>query len=165
MKPTLSKAQRKALCFAHDLMRGSIDARYLPYVRGTTTLIADGRTWRYHRHWIEADQDPTRPYLNEDICTALVMMGYMETRPLTPDAIWMYRITRDGCDAIGRVYPFYTVQVMETIRSRLMAQREQHRQSHAAMLRRRGDGRGNGNLGRRGSDRSGHYFNYRSRRR
>lgn len=44
MKPKLSKPQRKALVFAHDLMRGHIDTSYLPYVRGAAMTFSNGST-------------------------------------------------------------------------------------------------------------------------
>lgn len=166
MKPNISKPQRKALLFAHDLMRGSIDVGRLPYVRGTTLKLTDGTTWRYYRHWIEPDCDPYRPFLSEDVFMSLVMMGYMETRTLPPDSIWVYRITRDGCDAVGRNYPLYSPHVMEQIRDRLLARRMRDLRNREQLFRRRGlfDGR-RGDPRARGSSRHSIPFNYRARRR
>jgi len=165
MKPRLSKPQRKALNFAHDLMSGYADAGFLPYVRGTTYRAPDGITWRNHRHWIEPDKDVSRPFLNEDIFSILEMDGYMEMRAVQPDSIWIYRISRDGCEAIGRDYPLYPQHVMDRIRARLRARREQHFEQHRSLLRQRGGlyNRGGG----RNAHRSDGYlmpFNHKARK-
>lgn len=166
MKPKLSKSQRKALIFAHDLMSGRIDTNYLPYVRGSAVRLTNGTTWRYQRHWIEPDHDPRRWFLSEDIFMSLVMLGYMETRSIPPDQIWIYRITRDGCNAIGRTYPLYPASVMTLVRDRLVARRNQELQERETLMRRRAS-----TYGRRGDMRArmqGHSrspFNYQTRRR
>ncbi len=139
MKPNLSKTQRKALIFAHDLMRGRIEgSSFLPYVRGTTLPLSDGRVWHLRRHWIEPDRDPLRPYLSEDIFSTLVMGGCMEERLATPDHVWVYRITRDGCDAIGRVYP-PTAESAENISDRMIRRRLIELNERAELSRRRGN--------------------------
>ena len=167
MKPKLTKSQRKALIFAHDLMHNCVESAYLPYVRGTTYRTGDGMTWQNHRHWIEPDQDGSRPFLNEDVFSSLEMVGYMELRAVQqPQALWIYRITREGCDAIGRDYPLYPAHVMDRIRSRLHARRNLELQQREYLHKQRGGLYGRS--GRRRGVRADGYlmpFNHKARKR
>lgn len=152
--------------FAHDLMRGCVETEYLPFIRGTTYRTPDGMTWQQHRFWIEPDKDPTRPFLNEDVLSALEMHGYMEMRAVAPDSIWIYRVTREGCDAIGRDYPLYPSHVMDRIRARLHSRRNLELEQRRSLMRQRGGLYGRGGKRRR-NRRDGYLppFNYQARKR
>lgn len=87
----MKKVHKKALRFAYRLMRGDYRGHYLPYASG---------------HWIEPDRAPDRPYLSEDVFVELLMQDYFECIPiLRPDTIYIYRITRAGCEVMGWDYP------------------------------------------------------------
>jgi hypothetical protein len=87
----MKKAHKKALKFAYHLMSGEFAGRYLPYVVG---------------HWIEPDRAPNRSYLNEEIFVELLMRDYFESiSTLRSDKVYLYRITRAGCEAMGWDYP------------------------------------------------------------
>lgn len=94
------------------------------------------------------------------------MLGYMETRSIPPEDLWIYRITRDGCNAIGRVYPLYPPHVMTQIRERLAARRDRELMERETLARRR-----SGTYGRQGDRRARRHthapnpFNHQSRRR
>jgi len=76
----MTRSQRKALRFAYRLLRGDFASRYLPYTSG---------------HWIEPDHASDRPYLNEEILTALVVRGFMECDSFfRSETVYLYRITR-----------------------------------------------------------------------
>lgn len=101
----MTKSQRKALRFAFKLMRGDFRNEMLPYVSG---------------YWILPDRDPDRPYLDEATFTDLMMLGYVECRAfLSRELTWMYRISREGCDAMGWEYPLRLVIGKEMLRRRL----------------------------------------------
>ncbi len=101
----MTKSQRKALRFALKLMRGDYRNEMLPYVSG---------------YWIQPDRDPERPYLDETTFTDLEMLGYVECRAfISRQIVWMYRISRAGCDAIGREYPLRLIIGKEMLRRRL----------------------------------------------
>jgi hypothetical protein len=51
------------------------------------------------------DTDPTLEYLNEAVCSTLVMSGHLEVRNFQAEQLWRYRITPEGCQAIGKHYP------------------------------------------------------------
>jgi hypothetical protein len=139
LKPKLSKAQRKALRFAYSLMRGCVaNSESLMYVRGRALHTPDGKVHLYHRHWIEPDRAEDRPYLNEDVLVSLEVMGYMETLPVTRQPIWLYRITRDGCDALGVDYPLYSQESKAQVGDRLVARRARELEERAGLYQRRG---------------------------
>jgi hypothetical protein len=137
LKPKIDKAQRKALRFAYDLMRGCIGgSEYLSYVRGKALRTPDGRTHFYHRYWIEPDRAEDRPYLSEDVLAALEMLGYMETIRVTRQPIWLYRITRDGCDALGVDYPLYSEAFKAKAGDRFISRRARELQEREGLYRR-----------------------------
>lgn len=95
-------SHKKALYFSLQVLRG--EHRSLSYVQSTVPHdVRKHATER--RQWVEPDHDPGRPYLNEAVFTDLVMKGYMETRTIIPGDVWIYRITPEGCEAIGESYP------------------------------------------------------------
>ena len=101
----MTRSQRKTLRFALKLMRGDYRNEMLPYVSG---------------YWIEPDRDPERSYLDEATFTELMMMGFLECRVfLNRQMRWMYRITREGCEAIGLDYPLRLIIGKEMLRRRL----------------------------------------------
>jgi hypothetical protein len=107
MKPRLSKAQRKALRFSYKLLCGDYDNQYLPYVYGSLRYDADGKPVQ-RKEWIEPDRtNGSRSYLNEDTFSVLEMRGYMEAQQFMPDGVWLYRLTRDGCMAMGWEWPLH----------------------------------------------------------
>ena len=79
-----------------------------------------------------------RPYLSEDVFSTLVMGGCMEERLALPDRVWVYRITRDGCDAIGRIYP-PIAETLESIGERMIRRRAAELSERAELNRRRGN--------------------------
>lgn len=111
----MTSLQKRALRFAYRLLRGDYKDEYLPYVHRSVP-----RSYAIQQGlWIEPDQDPERPFLNEDTFTALVMRGYFERAPFDPtqqrttqsvlesdaDPIWLYRLTRQGCVLLGWDWP------------------------------------------------------------
>jgi hypothetical protein len=89
----MTKSQKKALRFAYRLMCGDYTGQFLIYTAG---------------YWIEPDHDPTRPYLDENVFMELVMRGYMECQTFERDrTVYLYRITPEGCAAMGWTYPFH----------------------------------------------------------
>jgi hypothetical protein len=107
MKPHLSKYERKALRFAYDLMRGN-HSGYVPYVHGLILRYENGKIHLLPGYWIEPDRDPDRPYLNEVTFTQLTVRGFLECQqflPGLPGPLWLYRLTRAGCAAMGWDWP------------------------------------------------------------
>jgi hypothetical protein len=101
----MTKTQRKALRFAFKLMRGDYRNDIIPYVSG---------------YWIQPDRDPERPYLDEATFTELTMLGYFECRAfISRELVWMYRIAREGCEAIGVEYPLRLIIGKDMLRRRL----------------------------------------------
>lgn len=108
----MTKAQKAALRFAYDALRG-----HLKLSKGTSLGqlgvhqivqlegVDQPQGEMQPGIWLEPDCDPERAYLNEAIFAALVMRGYMEVRWFHPNKLWLYRITPQGCTAIGKVYP------------------------------------------------------------
>lgn len=105
MKQKLPKEQRKALRFAYEIMRGEINTIFVPYVHGIILQRINGKLLLRSGAWIEPDQDPEKPYLNESIFTRLTMHGHFECQQFLPGPKWLYRITRDGCLAMGWKWP------------------------------------------------------------
>lgn len=91
----MTKAQKAALRHAYSL----IQSRY-----ENDILTSNSRTNALHG-WLLPDTDPTLDYLNEAVCAALVVRGHMECRIFHAEKIWRYRITPEGCAAIGKPYP------------------------------------------------------------
>jgi hypothetical protein len=87
----MTKAQKKALRFAYRLLRGDFKDNYWIYT---------------HKGWIEPDCAPDKPYLDEQIFVSLVMRGYLECTSFRfRNVVYLYRITPEGCTAIGREWP------------------------------------------------------------
>ncbi|MFN8373838.1 MAG: hypothetical protein U0694_13300 [Anaerolineae bacterium] len=108
----MTRSQRKALRFAFKLMRGDYRNEMLPYVSG---------------FWIYPDRDPERPYLDEATFTDLMMLGYVECRAfLGKEMQWMYRISREGCVAMGWDYPLRLIIGKEMLRRRLNSKPNGH---------------------------------------
>jgi hypothetical protein len=101
----MNRTQRKALRFAFKLMRGDFRNELLPYVSG---------------YWIEPDRDPERPYLDEATFVDLTMRGCLECRAfIHREVVWMYRLSREGCEALGLEYPLRLLIGKEVLRRRL----------------------------------------------
>ncbi len=116
----MTKDQKAALRFAYDALRGRFNDR-LATLPGVHVLnhadVTDHPRLNGNGHqpapdgpsragiWLEPDRDPERLYLNEAVFAALVMRGFMECQRFAPASLWLYRITPEGCTAIGRVYP------------------------------------------------------------
>lgn len=95
----MSKAQKKALRFAYRLMRGDYKGLYMPFVSG---------------YWIEPDRAQDRPYLNEETFAALELRGYLECQPfMHGDTIYLYRLSREGCDIMGWDWPLSTYSFID----------------------------------------------------
>lgn len=145
-------------------MRGCVgDSDYLAYVRGKALYTPDGRVHLYNRHWIEPDRADDRPYLSEDVFVALEMLGYMETLAVTRQPIWLYRITRDGCDALGVEYPLYSDESKAQYGDRLVARRARELEERAGLYGRRRFDPNRNAMPRRWVQQMN--FNYRARKR
>ncbi len=119
-------------------MRGCVGgSEYLPFVRGNTLRTPDGGIHFYNRHWIEPDRAHDRVYLSEDVLVSLEMHGYMEARPVFHEQVWLYRITRDGCDALGVEYPLYSPEVKAHYTNRFLARRARELQECNGLYRKR----------------------------
>ncbi len=90
----MTKAQKAALRHAYSLIQSR-------YENDTSTTSPTHPL----QGWLLPDSDPTLDYLNEAVCAALVVRGHMECRIFQAEKIWRYRITPEGCAAIGRPYP------------------------------------------------------------
>ncbi|GAB4517788.1 MAG: hypothetical protein OHK0046_24710 [Anaerolineae bacterium] len=108
----MTKSQKKALRFAYDLLRGEFNHLRLPYVYAPLYR----HQFNHQGDWIEPDQDPTRPFLNEATFSALMLKGYFECDVFPAndhaDGRWLYRLTKRGCEAMGWDWPLtppYTV--------------------------------------------------------
>ncbi|HEX2620310.1 MAG TPA: hypothetical protein VHL11_09190 [Phototrophicaceae bacterium] len=97
----MTKAQKAALRFAYDLLRGQFKNQTLPGIHVITPLDE----FNTSGVWLEPDRDLDRPFLNEAICSELVLRGLLECRRFPPHSLWLYRITPEGCTAIGKTYP------------------------------------------------------------
>lgn len=87
----MTKSQKKALRFAYRLMCGDFNEHFLTYTSGS---------------WIEPDHDPLRPYLDENVLTELTIRGYMDCQTFKRDrVVYLYRITPEGCAAMGWLWP------------------------------------------------------------
>lgn len=104
MKPRLRKAERKALRFAYDLICGA-SSSYFAYTHGLVLRSLAGKWTFRHAGWIEPDRDPTRPYLNEAVFTRLLMARYFECDYFASSGLWLYRLSREGCRAMGWDWP------------------------------------------------------------
>lgn len=93
----MTRDQKAALRFAYNLLHRNITD--LPGVHLTSAATSTAGLW------LEPDRHPEHHYLNEAVFTTLVMRGLMECRQFPPDSLWLYRITPEGCTAIGKVYP------------------------------------------------------------
>ena len=109
MKQKLPKDQRKALRFAYDLICGEAHS-YIPYVHGIILQRINGKLLLRSGAWIEPDQDSEKPYLNENTFTRLTMRAYFECRQFLPGPKWLYRLTKDGCSAMGWKWPHDNIQ-------------------------------------------------------
>jgi hypothetical protein len=99
MKPKIAKRERKALRFAYELALG-LHPLPLPYVYRAQMANGAGALISV-RPWIAPDQAADRPYLSEDVLSALEMKGYMEAAYHAPAGLWVFRLTREGCMAMG----------------------------------------------------------------
>jgi hypothetical protein len=87
----MTKSQKRALRFAYRLMRGDFNEQLLTFTSG---------------NWIEPDRDISRPYLDESVFTELLMRGYLECQMVERErTVYLYKITPEGCAAMGRSYP------------------------------------------------------------
>lgn len=123
-KPKLPKAERKALRFAYELIRGT-QTRYLPYVHGLLLQRQGDKIILRSAGWIEPDQDPERPYLNETIFTRLMMLNYFECDQFLSDSLWLYRLSRDGCSAMGWDWP---LRINSSLNNKTPAARRQQQE-------------------------------------
>lgn len=96
----MTKAQKAALRFAYDVLRGRYKNKTLS---GIHVIASSDHTGEVY--WLEPDKDSERDYLNEALFASLVVRGYMECKEFPPNKLWLYRITPEGCTAIGRLYP------------------------------------------------------------
>ncbi len=101
----MTKNQKKALRFAYDVLRGRYAENRPLYIYPSVPL--DFRHSPDY-HWIEPDQDPDRPYLNEGVFSDLVVRGYMEVLLLIPGRRWVYRLSPEGCTTLGKEWPLYS---------------------------------------------------------
>jgi len=101
----MKRRHRKALKYAFRALRGDYEQNPGPALRGDGLIDPDRPISRFANHWLQPDGDPDRPYLDESACVYLEMRGYMECRRFTPGPVWLYRITPEGCLAIGKSYP------------------------------------------------------------
>ncbi|MBC8172229.1 MAG: hypothetical protein H7X77_11170 [Anaerolineae bacterium] len=93
----MTRDQKAALRFAYNLLHNLTPD--LPGVHVTNAATSTAGLW------LEPDRHPEHTYLNEAVFSTLVVRGLMECRQFPPDALWLYRITPEGCTAIGKVYP------------------------------------------------------------
>jgi hypothetical protein len=100
----MTKAQKAALRFAFDLLSGRLNNQ-LQTIPGIFVIADPGAFTHPIGLWIKPDSDPARDFLNEAIFSDLVVRGCMECRNFEPDNLWLYRITPEGCTAIGKMYP------------------------------------------------------------
>ncbi|MCU0496336.1 MAG: hypothetical protein MUF87_03170 [Anaerolineae bacterium] len=90
----MTREQKQVLHFAYQVTIGDCNAPYIRFGK-----------------WIEPDRDSERPYINEAIFADLVMRGLMECRHFGDR--WLYRITPEGCAAIGKTYPGLPVALIK----------------------------------------------------
>jgi hypothetical protein len=128
----MNKTHKRALRFAYDLLRG--EYRGLPYIRASIPIdlrLSPGQDAvdLARMPWIEPDQDPERPYLNEAVFTELALRGWMECAAFPNfglsislraepalrvnghghnDRVWLYRITPVGCAVMGWDWPTHS---------------------------------------------------------
>jgi hypothetical protein len=107
----MTKAQKAALRFAYDLLRGRYNNQ-LATLAGVRMIVASdaiaaGKPAEIKNIgvWLEPDKSTDHDYLNEAVFAALVVRGFMECRSFPPNKLWLYRITPEGCTAIGKLYP------------------------------------------------------------
>lgn len=98
-KSQMTRSQKAALRFAYDVLCGRYKNQAIMGMRVIATNV------QYSGLWLEPDKDPERDYLNEALFATLVVSGYLECREFPPNKLWLYRITPEGCTAIGKVYP------------------------------------------------------------
>lgn len=109
MKPKLPKSHRRALRFAYELMLGE-HISYLPYVHGIVLRRTNRGLKLLPGYWIEPDKDPERAYLNETTFAQLTMHDYFECQQFLPGPLWLYKLTREGCAAMGWEWPLNHVR-------------------------------------------------------
>jgi hypothetical protein len=131
MKPRLPKAERKALRFAYDLICGTASS-YFAYTHGLVLHSLAGKWILRHAGWIEPDRDPTRLFLNEAVFTRLLMAGYFECDYSAPSGLWLYRLSREGCRAMGWEWP----SVNPENKRRPLTPIERHKQRDAFQMTR-----------------------------
>lgn len=91
----MTKAQKSTLRYAYHLIQAHYQNR--TYLTQISHNAIQG--------WLVPDTDPTLEYLNEAVCATLVMSGHLECRNFQAEQLWRYRITPEGCAAIGKHYP------------------------------------------------------------
>jgi hypothetical protein len=122
----MTKAQKAALRFAYDLLQGRFNEQLntLPAIR---VIVPSEQTPTANSGlWLEPDRDTERDYLNEAICSALVVRGYLECREFPPNRLWLYRITPEGCAALGKMYPGAPGR-QQTLPTKFRRQHQRHR--------------------------------------
>lgn len=62
----------------------------------------------------------------------------MECRLVTNEDVWLYRITRDGCAALGVEWLLYPPDIQTKFRDKFVAPRIRQQQAHEGLYRRRG---------------------------
>ncbi len=101
----MKSTHRRALKYAYHALRGDFADAPGPALRGEGLHDPAHPISRFENHWIQPDADPERSYLNEAVCVDLEMRGYFECRMFLPGPVWLYRLTAEGCRAVGLRYP------------------------------------------------------------
>lgn len=104
----MTKNQKKALRFAYELLCGRYKTNRPLYTYPSIPADARHEPDPSDYHWIEPDRDPDRPYLNEAVFSELVIRGYFEVMTLLPTQKWVYRLSPEGCAALGKAWPLHS---------------------------------------------------------